>query len=329
MGVSGVRCIKIRKKTTTIPNMPEPRPKTDETEKSQTKTTINDPSHLARCAQLAMVLEVAASPKPGNVDRDHDYPDTTFEHFLASAIGTYPVLETAAAAGSEAGSRSEGSVGALIHAAARESLQWQRGGNTHFGAFVLLIPLLIAEGSSRPVSEIVETTTADDAVEFYRAFAIADVRTDSVPDFDLEESDSIVRIRGEEIRLIDLMRLSADRDLIANEWATGFLRTMRCADLIAKRAEGMTINDAIVCTFMQILAETPDTFIRTKFGREKAIEVSRGAYEIVSGSSDLESIISGVHEFDERLIREKVNPGSTADIIIGGLFLALVRGLVV
>jgi len=287
------------------------------------KTTMNDPSHLARCAQLAMVLEVAASPKPGNVDRDHDYPDTTFEHFLASAIGTYPVLEAAAAAGSG------GSVGALIHAAAKESMQWQRGGNTHFGAFVLLIPLLVAAGGSRPVSEIVENTTADDAVEFYRAFAIADVRTDSVPDFDLEESDSIVRIRGEGIRLIDLMRLSADRDLIANEWATGFLRTMRCADLIAERAEGMTINDAIVCTFLQMLAETPDTFIRTKFGRVKAIEVSGSAYEIVSGSSDLESIISVVHEFDERLIREKVNPGSTADIIIGGLFLALVRGLVV
>jgi triphosphoribosyl-dephospho-CoA synthase len=90
--------------------------------------------HIA-CAQLAMVLEVAAYPKPGNVDRDHDFPDTTFEHFLASAVGTYPVLEAAA--------RSRTGAGALIHAAAEESLRWQRGGNTHFGAFVLLIPLLL------------------------------------------------------------------------------------------------------------------------------------------------------------------------------------------
>jgi hypothetical protein len=55
-----------------------------------------------------MVLEVAAHPKPGNVDRDHDFPDTTFEHFLASAVGTYPVLEEAA--------RSRTGVGALIRA---------------------------------------------------------------------------------------------------------------------------------------------------------------------------------------------------------------------
>ncbi|MFQ6121147.1 MAG: triphosphoribosyl-dephospho-CoA synthase, partial [Methanosarcinales archaeon] len=30
-------------------------------------------SYIARCAQLAMILEVSATPKPGNVDRDHDY----------------------------------------------------------------------------------------------------------------------------------------------------------------------------------------------------------------------------------------------------------------
>ncbi len=285
---------------------------------------IPNPGHLARCAQLAMVLEVAASPKPGNVDRDHDYPDTTFEHFLASAIGTYPVLEKAARS---QGIGVGGGVGALIHAAAKESSRWQRGGNTHFGAFVLIIPLLIAMGSNRAVSEIVEKTTSEDAVEFYRAFSIADVRIDSVPEFDLAESDSIEGIQEAGTRLFDLMKLSAGHDLIANEWVTGFIRTFRCADLLIEKAATMTINDAIVCTFLQMLAETPDTFIQTKFGREKSIEVSERAYTVISGSRDLDSIKPRVHEFDERLIREKVNPGSTADIIIGGLFVALVRGL--
>lgn len=288
-------------------------------EKIHAEIDMNDPSHMARCAQLAMVLEVAAHPKPGNVDRDHDFPDTTFEHFLASAVGTYPVLEEAA--------RSRTGAGALIRAAAEESLRWQRGGNTHFGAFVLLIPLLMAAGSDTPASDIVRNTTSEDAVEFYRAFSIANVRIDSVPDFDLGESNSSGRIREEGIKLFDLMKLSADHDLIANEWVSGFERTSRCADMITKKADTMSINDTIVCTFLRMLAETPDTFIRTKLGREKSIEVSERASDVIKGSRDLASIKSEVHEFDERLIREKANPGSTADIIIGGLFVALVKGL--
>ena len=43
------------------------------------------PAHIARCAQLAMCLEVSSSPKPGNIDRFSDYEDTRYEHFLASA----------------------------------------------------------------------------------------------------------------------------------------------------------------------------------------------------------------------------------------------------
>jgi len=63
-------------------------------------------SQIARCAQLAMLLEVSASPKPGNVDREHNYPDTCFEHFVASSVAAYPVLELAA--------RSRDGIGTLL-----------------------------------------------------------------------------------------------------------------------------------------------------------------------------------------------------------------------
>ena len=95
-------------------------------------------SLIARCAQLAMLLEVSASPKPGNVDREHNYPDTCFEHFVASSVSVYPVIELAA--------RSRHGIGALIRNAVCESSAWQKGGNTHFGAFLLLIPLSMAAG---------------------------------------------------------------------------------------------------------------------------------------------------------------------------------------
>ena len=49
----------------------------------------------AERAQLAMMLEVCAYPKPGNVDRCHDYPDTRLEHFLASTIFARSAFEEA------------------------------------------------------------------------------------------------------------------------------------------------------------------------------------------------------------------------------------------
>ncbi|HMK15341.1 MAG TPA: triphosphoribosyl-dephospho-CoA synthase, partial [Methanomicrobiales archaeon] len=86
-------------------------------------------------AQMAMVLEVTASPKPGNVDRCHDYEGTRLEHFLASAIFARPALEKA-----EAGRCGTG-IGEILREAVRLTSS-HRGGNTHFGAFILLVPLL-------------------------------------------------------------------------------------------------------------------------------------------------------------------------------------------
>src|SRR5665648_909584 len=80
-------------------------------------------SYIVRCAQLAMAFEVTATHKPGNVDRCHDYPDTTMQHFLSSAIGVYPVFEYAAAGGK---------IGECIYQAVEESMKWHKGSNTHF-----------------------------------------------------------------------------------------------------------------------------------------------------------------------------------------------------
>mgnify|MGYP002682318419 CR=1 FL=1 len=57
----------------------------------------------AERAQRAMMLEVCAYPKPGNVDRCHDYPDTRLEHFLASAIMVRPVFDEAEKTGGRVG----------------------------------------------------------------------------------------------------------------------------------------------------------------------------------------------------------------------------------
>ncbi len=287
--------------------------------------TITDPSHIARCAQLAMLLEVSATPKPGNIDRDHNYTDTRFEHFLASAVGVYPVLEKAA--------RSNSGVGALIHEAIAESAKWQKGGNTHFGAFILLIPLVIAAGKcenktclKEQVQKVVKETTVEDAIEFYRAFSEARVKVKSVDDLALGDAASLDKIRAKGLTLFNMMEISGSYDMIANEWVNNFQKTFECAGLIRDKIKNYGINDAVVLTFMEILSSNKDTFIQTKFDSKKAEDVSISARKTLQ-RGDIDYIREDIHSFDEELLKEGINPGSTADIIIAGLFVALFEGM--
>src|SRR5512145_110065 len=96
----------------------------------------NPPISRTEQAQIAMMLEVCAMTKPGNVDRGHDYPDTWLEHFLASSIFCRSALEKA--------EQGTGTIGELIREATLLTGR-HRGGNTHFGAFILLIPLIMGK----------------------------------------------------------------------------------------------------------------------------------------------------------------------------------------
>ncbi len=321
------------------------------------------PSYIARCAQLAMMLEVSSSPKPGNIDRHNDYEDTRYEHFLASAVSVYPVVFNAAEHGLSSSVVSR--VGDLIHRATIESNSWQKGGNTHFGAFILLIPLCIAsakvmgEGrmlSARSIvqeaSVLVKSTTCDDAIEFYRCFEKAGVRVNDVSEFDLNDSDSLIKLKEQNVVLYDLMEISQSYDQIAGEWVNGFRSCAECARFII---EGMgseivpfisesgpdlsrhlpditdrDINNTIVYTFLKILSIYPDTFIQTKRGKEMAVSVSlkaKGLVRTIESSGSFSDNIEHIQQFDDDLIENGINPGSTADIVIAGLFLALLGGV--
>ncbi len=301
-------------------------------------------SYIARCIQLAMVMEVSAYPKPGNVDRNHDYEDTRFEHFLASAVSIHPVMENAA--------KSKTGVGSLIHSAVRESAKWQNGGNTHFGAFILLIPLAMAAGDilhkkheftiEELVScahDIVKKTNVQDAIEFYRSFETAKVRVNPVDKFDLQDSSSLGSLDEENTTLYDLMEISRSYDLIADEWVSGFERCANCGETIInfmgstnKFGEPkLDVNDVVVYAFLKILSENRDTFIQTKFDETTADYVSGRARDILlefkPQRSGFDAVRLAVEEFDDELLSKGINPGSTADIVIAGLFIALLGGI--
>lgn len=282
------------------------------------------PSYIARCAVLSMVLEVSGTPKPGNIDRDHDYASTKYEDFLASAVGVYPVMEKACR---------EGGIGSLILEASGESVRWQGGGNTHFGAYILLFPLIKA-AMRGPVDllrdnaiEIVKETTIADAVDFYRAFSMVEVRMKDTEDLSAGEKDldvssdsSLEELGRRGITMYDILQISAKNDMVAREWVEGFRRTFIAAEKISSRRKTGTMNDATVLSYLELLAEEPDTLIAKKYDMNKAVYVQGLAVDVLERRMTLK-------ELSHRLYIEKINPGSTADIVIAGLFVALMNGM--
>ncbi|MDD1719263.1 MAG: triphosphoribosyl-dephospho-CoA synthase, partial [Methanoregulaceae archaeon] len=173
----------------------------------------------AERAQLAMMLEVTAFPKPGNVDRCHDYDTTRLEHFLASVIFSRPALEEA--------ERSRGGIGRVIRSAVRLTNR-HAGGNTHFGAFILLVPLVMGDSVGGAV-QLIRSTDTEDAIEFYRAFAETGVRVLEKDDLDINDPKVYDELRSRGMTLYDVMVYSAPRDMVAREWTNSFSLTRKGA----------------------------------------------------------------------------------------------------
>ena len=283
----------------------------------------------AENAQLALLLEVSGTPKPGNVDRERDLPDLRFEHFLAGAVGAGPGLR-AAEEGAAVGEAFERAVAGMSQ---------QEGGNTQFGALLLLVPLVraAADGdeersgdedgntdlSRERVARVVENTTVEDAANFYRAFDHADVSVrdppDGMDDLDVRRGGAAAdALRERGTTLYDVMDLSADDDGVAAEWTSGFERTFAAAGWLLD-AEG-PVYRRTSRTFLRLLAEAEDTFVATRNGPDAAAEATRRAQAVLDGEEDAEALAADFVDRD-------INPGTTADVTAAALFVALERGL--
>ena len=269
-------------------------------------------------AELALLLEVASTPKPGNVDRRRDHDDLRFEHFLAGAVGARPGLRAAADPDHPLGDAFERAV---------RGMSQQDGDNTQFGCLLLLVPLVRAAATDRlspaGVAGVVDATTVDDAVSFYRAFEHVDVAVDDPPPdaaaLDVRRgADAAPAIRERGLTLADVMDLSADRDGNAAEWTGGFERTFAAAETVLDD-EG-PVTDRLARAFLDLLAERPDSLVATEHGRDVAEAASRRAAAV---RDDLDA----AEELAERFRAEGINPGTTADHTAAAAFVALERGV--
>lgn len=271
----------------------------------------------AENGQLALLLEVTGTPKPGNVDRDREYDDLRFEHFVAGAVGAQRGLRMAAD-GSRVGRAFERAVAGMSD---------QTGGNTQFGALLLVTPLVRAAVSDRLTSDgaraLVEETTVADACDFYRAFDHVDVAVDDPPENadvpDVRQgSGAVETVRENSTTLHDVMEHAAGHDGVAAEWTNGFPRSFEVAEWLLD--DDGPVYRRTSRAFLRLLADDPDTFVRIRNGDDAATEVTERAQAVLDGEEDADALAD---EFVER----DINPGTTADITAAGLFVALERGL--
>lgn len=301
---------------------------------------------VTNAIQLALLLEVSAYPKPGNVHRTADLTDLSYEQFLAAIVSMSPTFRSAALRGARCASGEltieEIRVGALIKDAVERMMSSQGGGNTHLGSIILLIPLAAAgairaiKGKStmrmlrRDLTRVLTSATPSDTVDLYDAIAQAKPGgLGRVEKLDVNDPGSKKTILSRHITPYEVFEMAAEYDTIAREWTTGYRITFDFAYPYFKRIRKTAeLNDAIVNTFLRILAEVPDTFIVRKFGLGRAEEASKMAREVLDAGGMLTDNGSKmVWNLDARWREEGVNPGTTADLISSTLSIATLRGL--
>ena len=277
---------------------------------------------VAAAAQLACLLE-ASAPKPGNVSPGRHFSDLRYEDFLASA---------AAIGGPLAGADAR-PVGATVRLAIEATSRWTRS-NSNLGIVLLFVPLaraalsgfddLSAIALRGAVRTVLAATTLNDAREVYAAIRLA--RPGGLGQVDTQDVS-----REPDVTLIDAMRLAADRDDVAREYVSGFEVTFEAGvpALAEARSDGLSWDDAVVETFLTLLAARPDTHIARRAGPGPARYVSERAGSVMAaggvrsarGQREIEAMDSELRDAAHSL-----NPGTTADLTAAAVFVGLLAG---
>ncbi|MHA1298937.1 MAG: triphosphoribosyl-dephospho-CoA synthase [Candidatus Helarchaeota archaeon] len=309
--------------------------------------SIEKEEDIVRYSQIAMLLEVSGYPKPGNVHRTWDFPNTRFEHFLIGAIVCGKTIrDLVKRSGKIVKGQldySELKIGDFILEGIKETLQWQKGGNINLGMLLLLYPISAAAGIvlkqgnfqlsalREEISKIVKKTTTDDAVKLYTAIDLCQPGgLGEVKELDVTNKSSIEEIIKKNISLYEIFELCASWDNIAAEWTSKFKITFEIGTPYFQKIfqECNDINIAIVDTFLYILSRIPDTLIQRKSGIEDAKKVSEMAFKIIN-TGGLRKKKREILELDKILKKEsgKLNPGTTADLTAATIMINLLIGL--
>ncbi|MGM0498755.1 MAG: triphosphoribosyl-dephospho-CoA synthase [Bacillota bacterium] len=285
---------------------------------------------IAQAVQIASLLEASAA-KPGNVYPNKSFEDLNYHHFLYSSAAVFPAFLDL----------DHKSVGEIILEGVKETHSFIKT-NTNLGILLLISPLAAAYAGLRKkdlidsadseelkkllqqeINYILKNLTKKDAKLVYQAI-------------NYSKAGNLARVEAGDVRdkvklnLYQAMELAKNRDQIAAEYVSDFSVTFDFAYpvLIKNQKRFSRLDDAIIQTYLEILAEYPDTLIARKWGNDFAVEISKKTKELLDKLENIKKLKvreQEIKRFDKylRSKKEKINPGTTADFIAAVIFLAI------
>ncbi|MEM0350747.1 MAG: triphosphoribosyl-dephospho-CoA synthase [Archaeoglobaceae archaeon] len=264
-------------------------------------------------AVMALMLEVSSNPKAGNVDREHDFEELKFEHFIVSASSAFPYFLKSA-------KRKK----LYIFEAIAKAREYGVRTNVHFGAFLLLFPLVAVweskncEMAGKNATEFLRKTSHIDSIGIFKAFQLCAPKVLKTGEMSLEDRKTMVEIVKKRLNVYEWMKLAPKENLIASELTNGYKISVEGAKFLLESKKSS--NESIVLLYHKLLASYPDTLIIAKKGMEFAIEVMKMAEKALQKGFD------EIKRLDEFLLKKDANPGTIADLTASSIYLALLEG---
>lgn len=269
-----------------------------------------EPRDVPLHIQTACLWEATAR-KVGNVHRYADFAGTTYLDFALSAAAVAKPLDRAMYGWP---------FGRVLRDAVAETGR-VCGQNTNLGILLLLLPLLYCDENHYAVPRFLAKLDVGTTRDVYAA--IRDAHPGGLGD----AADQDVKDEPT-VPLVAAMKLAADRDRIARQYATGFADVFEFGvpAFLTAVAKFGRIEPAVIACQLQWLAAFPDSLIARKAGDEVAEDVRRRAAGVLAvGGLDTPAGRRAGVALDAHLRSDghRLNPGTTADLVTACLFVAL------
>jgi triphosphoribosyl-dephospho-CoA synthase len=270
------------------------------------------PLTIGQCFTLATIME-ATAPKPGNVHRGADFEDASYPDFIVAATLVGPIMELAV----------ELPLGQTILSAVATT-KAAVATNANLGTILLLAPLAKVPRTAplqQGVADVLDNLAAQDARDVYEAIRLA------APG-GLGKVDAGDVAGAAPDNLIAAMRLAEDRDMVARQYVRGFADVFDSVVpwLLRAIAAGLSLSQSIVRVHLELMSRFPDSLIARRRGLAVAQEAADRAGAVLDcGHPGEEAFGRALSDLDFWLRADGHlrNPGTTADLLAAGLFVAL------
>jgi triphosphoribosyl-dephospho-CoA synthase len=267
-------------------------------------------SDIALHYRDACMAELSAV-KPGNVHMFADGHGMVVQDFIKSADASSQVIATPNL-----------SVGERILSAIKST--WDAVGcNTNLGIVLLAAPMVQATYSkdgfnNHALQEVLNNLSVDDAVKAYEAISIATpAGLGEVQQHDVHQTPQIT--------LLEAMRVAADRDLIAQQYANGYQDIFNFGVTTYQHylAKWERPAWAVTATYLAFLAEFEDSHIARKYGTEVARTIQQLAkkhFQSFTSQENPKRYLATLLAWDSDLKSRDINPGTSADLTVATIF---------